>query len=99
MAARRPVRRLELPVDDLAMRILARLAASDRRAERRHANRSPQLVQWLLEWERQSGDLRRRGEVLQANRDVAYALGEAWDCCASRGCSRAVRVQSNPEAY
>lgn len=82
------------------MRVLARLAASDRRRAGVATNRSPQLVTWVVEWGRQPGDQRHASEVLQANRDSADALGEAWDwLCAEGLLARAVWAQTNFDGY
>jgi uncharacterized protein (TIGR02391 family) len=82
------------------MRVLARLAAGDRRREGVTTNRSPQLVEWVLQWGRGTGDQRHATEVVQANRDPADALGEAWDwLCAEGLLARAVKVQSIPDSY
>jgi uncharacterized protein (TIGR02391 family) len=94
------VEALELPVEELGMRVLARLVASDRRRDGVTTNRSPQLVEWVLQWGRQPGDQRHATEVLQANRDPADALGEAWDwLCAEGLLARAVKVQTSPDSY
>jgi uncharacterized protein (TIGR02391 family) len=89
---------MELPLDELAMRVLARLAATDWRGQ--FPVRSGQIAGWVDDWGRAAGDSRSRSEILQANRALADALAEAWDWLCSEGLlARAVLTQGNPEAF
>jgi hypothetical protein len=91
---------LEMPLDELGMRVLWRLAATDWRAEAKWPLRSPQIVGWVTEWDQAQGNVRDAYATLQANRDLLEALGEAWDWLSIEGLlGRQVWAQASPEAY
>lgn len=80
------------------MRVLARLATTDWRGQ--FPLRSGQIAGWVDDWGRAAGDTHSRAEVLQANRALADAAGEAWDwLCSESLLARAVLTQGNPEAF
>jgi uncharacterized protein (TIGR02391 family) len=87
-----------MSLEDLAMRILARLDRTDWRGG--FPLRSGQLVRWVQEWARTAGDSRTQSDVLQANRALADKLGEAWDwLCVEGLLGRVVLTQADPEAF
>jgi uncharacterized protein (TIGR02391 family) len=88
----------ELPLQELAMRVLARLASTDWPDE--FPRRSVQIVEWVDEWGRIARYSRARSEILKAHRDRADALAEAWDWLCSEGLlARAVLTRDDPEAF
>jgi uncharacterized protein (TIGR02391 family) len=91
---------LEMSLEELGMRVLSRLAATDWRAQAQSVLRVIQIVAWVREWDRAEGTSRGNFEVLEAHRDHLDALGEAWDWLSAEGLlARAVWINANPEGY
>jgi uncharacterized protein (TIGR02391 family) len=89
---------LEMPLDELGMRVLARLAATDWRGQ--FPLRSGQITAWTVELLRSAGDGRSQTEILLSNPAFANALAEAWDWLCSEGLlARAVLIRANPDAF
>jgi hypothetical protein len=57
---------LEMPVEQLAMRLLDRLAATDQRADGTFTLRVGQIKVWVHEWDRAKGSTRSQSEAVQA---------------------------------
>lgn len=89
----------DLPVEDLALRVLTRLIAADYAQHGRRPNRLGTIATWVTHWD-QSGPGRNQDSTLQARVPWSEALGEAWDWLHQHGLiAQAVKPWSNTDAY
>lgn len=93
------VEAIEMPVDELAIRVVARLAATDWGLLNQTPLRTGQITTWVVQWE-DSRSGRTQAEILQLRSSWVQALAEAWESARSDGLlAQAVSLNGNLDAY
>src|SRR5690242_15028603 len=68
-----------MPVEELAMTVLERLATSDPRPQGKYTLRDGSILTWVHEWDRNDGATRSQSEAARARPSLVDALAEAWE--------------------
>jgi uncharacterized protein (TIGR02391 family) len=74
-----------MPVEQLALRVLERLIASDQRTQGSFPLRSGTIRSWVHDWDRADGSTRSASEAAQARPQLLDALAEAWEWLRANG--------------
>lgn len=92
---------MEMPLDELGLRVLARLGAQDWKQRGQRPNRAGSITTWVIEWHNAGGASgRSQNEIVQIRLDWSERLGEAWDWLrAEKLVAQAVPPFGNPDAF